>query len=204
MKRAHSDSDPESKRKKECDMEVLQEIQERLVHKGKEVNEEMECAKQKYYISYFKKVLEKLPISKDLIDTSAITESLQSFNKIYSICQTCVNAEIQLKKLMAINSIYDMLFNLGSKLIHDKAISPYLSNLIPKDVLTEAFSVFQLDLNEGNDDDKLHCVSYLIQEEIEKNESLKIPNPIYNRFTKQIAALSKYITAILRGIVKTK
>ncbi|GFR25849.1 uncharacterized protein TNCT_171311 [Trichonephila clavata] len=179
-------------------------MQERLVNKGKEVNEEMECAKQKYYISYFKKVVEKLPISKDIVDISSITESFQGFNKIYSICQTCVNAEIQLKKLMAINSIYDMLFNLGSKLVHDKAISPYLSALIPKDVLTEAFSIFQVDLNESSDDDKLHCVSYLIQEEIEKKESLKIPNPIYNRFTKQISALSKYITAILRGIVTNK
>ncbi|GFT69146.1 uncharacterized protein NPIL_84681 [Nephila pilipes] len=205
MKRAHesSDSEVEAKRKKECDIEVLQEMQEKLTRKGNEVNEEMESAKQKYYISYFKKVIEKLPISKDIVDVS---ENLQGFHKIYSICQTCVNAEIQLKKLMAINSINDMLFNLGSKLVHDKAIIPYLSNLIPKQVLMEAYSVFQTDLNEKEEEDdtnKLHCVSYLIQDEIEKKEGLKIPNPIYNRFTKQITAISKYITIVLRGIVSS-
>ncbi|GIY41337.1 uncharacterized protein CDAR_66721 [Caerostris darwini] len=196
MKRTHSECDEEdetTKRKKECDMEVLQEMQEKLTQKNNEVNAEMECAKQKYYISYFKKVIEKLPISKDIIDVSTISESIQGFSKVYSICQTCVNAEIQLKKLMALNSIYDMIFNLSSKVIHDKAIIPYLSSLIPKEVLMNAFSVFQTDLNEKEDDDtnKLHCVSYLIQDEIEKKETLKIPNPIYNRFTKQITALEK-------------
>ncbi|GBM91817.1 hypothetical protein AVEN_15696-1 [Araneus ventricosus] len=203
MKRSHEEEeDIEFKRRKELDFEVLQEMQDKLLEKENEVSEEMECAKKKYYISYFKKVIEKLPISKDIIDVSTISENIQGFSKVYSICQTCVNAEIQLKKLMAINSIYDMIFNLGSKLVHDKAIIPYVSSLIPKNVLIEAFSVFQNDLNEKEDDDtnKLHCVSYLIQDEIEKKEILKIPNPIYNRFTKQITAVSKYITTILKGI----
>lgn len=204
MKRALEDCDEEeeSKKIKESDMSVLQEIQEKLTETGNELNTEMEHAKQKYYVSYFKKVVEKLPISKDIIDTSSISDSYEGFLKTYSIAKTCVNAEIQLKKMMAFNSIYDMLTGLAGKFIHDKVIVPNINSLVSNETLENAYSVYQNQLNDQVDEGttELHCISYLIQDEIEKKETIKIPNPIYNRFTQQMTAVSKYITEILKSI----
>lgn len=204
MKRSYDEIDDEdsTKKIKESDMEILQEVQDKLTQTNNEINKELEFAKQKYYVSYFKKAMEKLPICNDIIDTSTITDSYEGFLKTYSIAKTCVNAEIELKKMLAFNSIYDMITSVLGKCIHESVISPYLKLFVSPKNLENAYSIYQNELlfQEDANSTELHCISYLIQKEIEKKECMKIPNPMYNKCTQQLTALSKYITEILKSI----
>lgn len=202
MKRSHEDSEneEETKRFKDSEMEVIQEMHEKLSQTSKEIDNEMEAAKEKYYISYFKKVIEKLPISNNIIDTSGITDTHEGFIKTYSIAKTCVNAEIQLKKIMAFNSIYDMVTGLAGKFIHDKYIIPNFNTYVPTQVLENAYAVYHEKMCCEDECSELHCISYLIQNEIDSKEPLKVPNPIFNRFTQQMTAVSSYITEIIKSI----
>lgn len=202
MKRKNEDSEEteEVKKMKESDLNVYHEIQEKLSETGNELNSELEKAKQKYYISYFKKAVEKLPITSDIIDINNIGEGYEGFLKTYSIAKTCVNADLQFKKIVAFNSIYDMITNVAGKFIHDRVIVPNMSSMVESDILNNAFKIYQKELTSQDDSSQLHCISYLIQDEIEKKEISKIPNPIYNRFTQQMSAVSKYISEILRSL----
>lgn len=182
------------------EMEVLQEMHDKLTQSGKELDHEMEAAKEKYYINYFKKVIEKLPISQDIVDTTTIQDTHEGFIKTYSIANTCVNIELQCKKTIAFNSIYDMLTGIVSKIVHDKFIVPNIASFIPKVALQHAFSIYQNEMSVEDECTELHCISYLIQNEIESKQSLKVPNPIYNRITHQMTAVSKYITEILKSV----
>lgn len=202
MKRSLEDSDDEreTKRVKDSDMQVLQEMHEKLTQTGNEINAEMEAVKEKYYVSYFKKVLEKLPISNNIIDVSNIGDDHEGFIKTYTIAKTCVNAELQLKKIMAFNSIYDMLTGLAGKFVHDKYIVPNFDSFVSPDTLDRAYSAYQTQLAVQDDCSELHCISYLIQNEIDSKEPLKVPNPIFNRFTQQMTAVSKYVIEILKSV----
>lgn len=202
VKRKSDEVKENVKKAKVTDIEVLKEIQNKINKDDSKINEEVELTRQKYFVSYFKKVLKELPACSNIIDLESIEENRDGFFKTYSIAKTCVSSHIQLKKVMAFNSIYDMLNGVIGKFVHDKIVTPHVKNFISKNSLKEAFMKYQETLiNEDKDKIvELHCIAYLIQNEIEKNEPLKISNPIYNRFTQQITAVSKYITEIIKGI----
>lgn len=208
MKRTHetdSEGEEETKRFKESDLDVFHEIQDKLNHTGNELNEELEIAKRKYYVSYFKKAYEKLSPMSDVININNIPDTIEGFYKAFSISKICVATTMEIKKTKAFTSIYDMVTNAVGKVVHDKVIVPYMGSIVQKDVLENAYKVYQTELTCEDDchTTELHCLSYLIQNEIEKKDNLKIPNPIYNRFTQQMTAVSKYVSEILKSIVLT-
>lgn len=201
-KRKHEDTNESIKKQKTSDINVLKEMQTKLNQKDMQINNEIETTRQKYFVSYFKKVLKELPVCQNVIDLESIEENRDGFYKTYSIAKTCVSSHLQLKKILAFNSIFDMINNVLGKFVHDKIITPHLKKIITENSLNNAFVKYQEALI-SEDKEKivqLHCISYLIQNEIEKNEPLKIPNPIYNRFTQQITAVSRYITEIIKQV----
>lgn len=196
-----TDEDP-VKKMKTSDLNVLKEMQSKLHQTDVNINAEIERTKQKYFVSYFKKVLKEIPICSDVIDLDSIEENRDGFFKTFSIAKTCVNSHLQLKKIMAFNSIFDMVHGVIGKFVHDKYVRPSLKNFLSESSLSNAFVKYQESLI-SEDREKileLHCVAYLIQLEIQKQEVLQIPNPLYNRFTQQMSAISKYITEIIKEI----
>lgn len=206
MKRSADEENDTVKKMKESDLNVLHELQDKFSSRETDssLDDELEKAKHKYYVSYFKKVVERLPLSHNVIDVTEIPESHDGFLKIYSIAKTFVNAEIELKKLKTFHSIADVIGGSLGKFVHAKIVSPYLTKFVPDTSLDRALEVYQNHLtceddHLGND---LHCISYLIQNEIEKKEPLRIPDPKCNIFTHQLTALSKYIIEILKCAVQ--
>lgn len=203
-KRKHTEENPNdnTKKIKTSELNVLKEMQQKLTNADSKINDEIELTKQKYFVSYFKKVLKELPVCNNIIDLESIQENKEGFYKTYSIAKTCVSSHLQLKKIMAFNSIFDMINGVISKYIHDKYISPNLKTFLSENSLNNVFAKYQEALvSEDNQNvTELHCISYLIQNEIEKNEPIKVPNPVFNRMTQQVTALSKYITELIKEI----
>ena len=207
IKRSKSETDDESSfeesitdRVRETDKCVMDALKSK--YEGERIDKDSELIKQKYLITYMKKVIEKLPMSQEIIDASADLTSGDEFLKMYSIAKTCVHSELHLKKLVAFNSIFDMASHLLGKGIHDHYIVPYLKNIVAEERLDAAYESFReaLSSDDNNTSTELHCIAYLIQNEMEKNQPLKIPNPIFNRFTQQVKAASQYVTTILSSL----
>ncbi|KAF8796694.1 Per os infectivity factor 1 like protein [Argiope bruennichi] len=188
---------------KESDVSVLKEIQDKLTNEGEHVNQQLNKVREQYYMSYMEKVMESLPLSKNILDsTGEIPKGKEGFLKLFSAAKTVVYSEIQLKKLKAFNSIFDMVNRLVGKVIHNKYIIPFMSQYIPPQQLENAFASYQESLS-SDDETKsleLQCITYLIQTELDKAEPLKVPNPIFNRFTQQLKAMSEYITVLLSSV----
>lgn len=190
------------KKVKTSDIEVLKEMQNKLNQSDAKITNEVELTRQKYFVSYFKKVLKELPVCSDVIDLDSIQESRDGFFKTYSIAKTCVSSHLQLKKIMAFNSIFDMIHGVVGKFIHDKYVRPNLKKFLSENSLRNAFIKYQESLvnEDGTKIVELHCIAYLIQNELEKQRPVKVPNPLFNRFTQQMTAISKYITEIIKEI----
>ncbi|GBO01908.1 hypothetical protein AVEN_200972-1 [Araneus ventricosus] len=207
MKRSHEGTDdepPNSKMKtdsvKESDVSILKEIRDKLENEGNHITDEMNRVKQEYYMSYIKNVMKQLPLSKNIMEPlMEEPEGHDEFLRLFSVAKTVVHSEIQLKKLKAFNAIYDMINGLVGKIVHDRYISPYLRNYINSVQLNRAFKVYQETLTADDQGNalELQCIAYLIQTELEKQEPLKVPNPLYNRFTQQMKAVSQYVTVLL-------
>lgn len=203
-KRKHTEeiSNDTTKKIKASDMNVLKEMQQKLTNADLKINDEIESTKQKYYVSYFKKVLKELPVCNNIIDLDSIEENKEGFYKTYSIAKTCVSSHLQLKKIMAFNSVFDMINGVISKYIHDKYITPHLKSFLSEHSLKNVFAKYQEALvsEDSKNVTELHCISYLIQCEVEKNQPITVPNPIFNRITQQVTALSQYITELIKEI----
>ena len=200
------DSDEE-----ECHENIADRIREsdkcvmdavRSKYDGERADKEAEMIKRKYLITYMKKVISKLPMSKEIIDASAALTTGDEFLKMYSVAKTCVHSELHLKKLVAFNSMFDMISHIVGKGIHDRFVAPYLKDLVTEERLDAAYEAFRktLSSDDCNTATELHCVAYLIQSEMEKDRPLKIPNPIFNRVTQQVKAASEYVTCILAAL----
>lgn len=193
-------TDDWAERVRESDKHIMDALKNK--YDGNRVDKESELIKRKYLITYMKKVIEKLPMSGEIIDASEKVTGGDEFLKMYSIAKTCVHSELQLKKLFAFNSIFDMISHLIGKGLHDHYVTPYLKFLVPKERLDVAYDSFRdaLKSDDSNISTELHCVAYLIQNELAKETPLKIPNPIYNRFTQQLKAVSQYVTSLLSSL----
>lgn len=169
---------------------------------GNHIDEESELIKRKYLCTYMTKVIEKLPMSKDIIDASKDVTGGDEFLKMYSIAKTCVHSELQLKKLVAFNSIFDMISHLVGKGLHDQYVTPYLKKLVPQERLDMAYESFldALKADDSNISTELHCVAYLIQNEMDKDQPLKVPNPMFNRLAQQVKAVSQYVTSLMSSL----
>lgn len=207
MKRSHddqesSDPSPEAKRVRDSDVSVLLDLKDKYARVGSDMNEELERAKQTYLISYLKRAIKQLPMSEEIINASEVKDGYEGFLNMYSLAKTCVHMHIQIKKVAAFNAIYDMLNGLLGQMIHDRFVSHYFRGIIPEVQLQNALINYQeaLKSDDNNINTELHCVAYLIQTEMDKKEPLKVPNPMYNRLTQQMKAVSKYITTLLAGI----
>lgn len=159
---------------------------------------------QKYYKSYIKKLLEKIPIGKTILQVTDIDniDDFQGFFRMFSAAKTVVHANMELKKRQAFNRIFDMLIGLVGRYVHDKVVSTMIAQYVTKEVADEAFYTYQREL--ASDDDstalELQCVTYLIQTELEKDSSFKVQHPIMNRFSQQAKALSSYVLSLLSAI----
>ncbi|GFY38832.1 uncharacterized protein TNIN_3571 [Trichonephila inaurata madagascariensis] len=147
MKRSHEEEEDEPSAKlpksdliTNSDKNLLNEIKHNLESEGDRINEQLTKTRQQYYMSYMKKVMEKIPMSRNIMGSiTNIPEGYEGFLKMFSIAKTMVHSEIQLKKIRAFNSIFDMANGLVGKLIHDRYIAPHLNEIINPDQLQKAF-----------------------------------------------------------------
>lgn len=197
------EGEPLTNRVRQTDIRVLTAMKDKL--DGETINRDVEKIRQQYLINYMKTVIEKLPLSQHLIDTRNMElNDVDEYLKMFSIARTCVHTQMQVQKLDTFNAIFDMMTRLVGKGIHDRVITPYLQNVVSKHHLDVAYASFQDALSDKGDEShlctELHCVTYLIQTEMEKSRPLKIPNPIFNRFAQQLKAGSRYVTTILSAL----
>ena len=206
MKRT-SDEDESTcakKRHVEVESQTLLELKDKVMEKVRNADQgydaELEDAKHKYYVSYFRKTLEKLPCSKNILDSINIENNRDGFYKCFSIAKMCVNCEVEMKKYKSINMVINIFSSLLGKVIHTNFVLPYFSGIVKPEDLSNALLTYQSEIAKTDEPNELLCVAYLIQNELENETQLRIPNPMYDGLNKQISAISKYIVGIIKSI----
>ena len=155
-------------------------------------------------MSYFKKTLEKLPCSKELLESIDIDENRDGFYKCFSIAKMCVNCEVEIKKYKGINMIFNIVSGLVGKVVHTNFVQPYVTGMIDGEDLSRALIAYQTEINSGEEPNELQCVAYLIQTELENEKPLRIPNPMFGGINRQITAVSKYIVELVKSVANKK
>jgi hypothetical protein len=202
MKRSieeESEADKRFKNDEEIEMNALADMG-KLLEKSNAYENEVADATMKYYITFFKRALKELPLCEDVFSHMNIGEDRESFYKAFSVAKTCINCNLQIKKYVAFDAVFNVASGVVGQVVHHRYIEPVLSHLIDETHLKKAFATYQTALGEEEEPNKLQCVAYLIQTELDKREPCKIPNPMLNGVTKQITAISKYLISLLQSV----
>lgn len=185
---------------KETDVKVLTAVKAKITE-TEQLHSELEDIKRKYLGGYLNTVLEKLPASREII---LATRELvgDDFLKMYSVAKMCVQSDLQLKQMVAANAFIETIIGVVGKAIHDRVIAPYLVETVPRAQLDLAYEGFLHELMKPDESSEisteLHCITYLIQNEMEKSKPLRIPNPAFNRFSHHVKATAAYVSKIMK------
>ena len=208
MKRPSDDGEEVESKRRQVESETLKEIRENLMDQVRNANQsydiELEEAKHKYYVSYFKQALEKLPHSKNILEKINIEDNRDGFYKCFSIAKMCVKCELDMKKYIGVNMVVNMFSSLVGKLVHANIVSPYFTGVIDDEELSNALLTYQSEIAKDDAPNELQCVAYLIQNEMENESELRIPNPMFDGLNKQISAVSKYVVEIIKSVANKK
>lgn len=185
---------------KETDVMVLTAVKTKMTEM-EQLQSELEDIKRKYLGSYLNMVLEKLPASREII-LAARKLVGDNFLKMFSVAKMCVQSDLQLKQMIAVNSFIETVIGVVGKVMHDRVIAPYLEETIPRAQLDLAYEGFLHELMKPDESSEisteLHCITYLIQNEMEKSKPLRIPNPAFNRFSHHVKATAAYVSKIIK------
>lgn len=199
---SRDDSDAETS-VRESDARVLRDVRSHFQNDqdlSVDMDRQLRETRQNYYASYMKKVMEKLPMGKNILSTlrEEVTDCGSSgFFKMFSAAKMVVHSEMQCKKLKAFNAVFDMVNGLVGRYVHDNLVAPALSGYVGESQLDGAFRAYRTALESEDDQLELQCIAYLVQTEIEKKEVLKVPHPMFNRFSQQMKAVSQYVIGLL-------
>ncbi|GBL90165.1 hypothetical protein AVEN_739-1 [Araneus ventricosus] len=125
-----------------------------------------------------------------------------SFLCMYTAAKNVIQSNMRVKQIKSFHAVFDMVYGLFWRYMHEKVVSPSLSKMIPPRQLKEAYDTYQkyIQKEEEGNEFELQCLLYCIQEEMERENPSKIPNPLYSRLTQQMKAMSEYIITLLVSV----
>ena len=219
MKRPFEEEDTESepatsKPKLETDEDtaketiILQKLQENL--KKGNLNDHIStriCETEKrYFTVYMEKLINKLPLGKDLANIIAEKAGANEFEYMFTAAKSVIQSQIRVKQIKTFHAVFDMVYGLVWRYVHKNIISPTLVNhqIVSAKQLQLAYENYQncSKTEEDASTMELQCLLYCIQEMLENQESVKIPNPYYSRLTQQMKAISEYVITLLVSMSK--
>lgn len=190
------------------DMEILHTLQTNLLKDNDQFNDHVnrrlfETQKQ-YFTVYMQKLMDKVPMGKELVDIVRDMGGDSGFEYTFTAAKSIINSRMRVGQIKAFQAVFDMVYGLVGRYIHDKMVTPSLSNILSREHLQKAYEAYQEHSTADEDGSMLEfqCLLYCIQEMLEKQETVKIPNPLYTRLTQQMKGMSEYIITLLVSVAK--
>lgn len=183
---------------------ILQELQENLL-KG-DLNSSIEQrlfeTQKQYFTVYMEKLMHKVPMGEDLV--KIVKGGANEFEYMFTAAKSVIQSQMRVKQIKAFHAVFDMVYSLMWRYVHEKVVSPTLDKVLSSAQLHRAYERYQAcsKTEEEGSVVEMQCLLYCIQEMLESQEPVKIPNPLYSRFTQQMKAMSEYVITILVSLSK--
>lgn len=185
---------------------ILKDLQANLL-KG-DLNDHMEKrlfeTQKQYFTVYMERLMNKMPLGKELVDIISNRDGPNEFEYMFTAAKSLIQSQMRVKQIKAFHAVFDMVYGLVLRYVHEKVVSPALLKVLSQKQLQTAYEKYQncSDTEEDGTETEFQCLLYCIQEMLENKETVKIPNPLYSRFTQQMKAMSEYIIALLVSMSK--
>lgn len=166
------------------------------------INQRLFETQKQYYTVYMKKLMKQIPLGQQLVEIVTQLGELSKdngFEYMFTAAKSAIQSSIRVKQIKVFQAIFDMIYGVGWRYLHEKVVTPALKNVVKPEQLDRAFSTYQRSLV-SNDDSKeleLQTLLYYIQEDIDKRETSKVSNPFYSRITQQAQGVSDYVISLL-------
>lgn len=185
---------------------ILKDLQANLL-KG-DLNDHMEKrlfeTQKQYFTVYMERLMNKMPLGKELVNIISNRDGPNEFEYMFTAAKSLIQSQMRVKQIKAFHAVFDMVYGLVLRYVHEKVVSPALLKILSQKQLQSAYEKYQncSDTDEDGTETEFQCLLYCIQEMLENKETVKIPNPLYSRFTQQMKAMSEYIIALLVSMSK--
>lgn len=208
MKRGYEEENGEEEPSK-CRREeetILQDLHSNLL-KG-DLNSQIEKrlfeTQKEYFTVYMEKLMHKIPMGEDLVKIIQNRGSSNEFEYMFTAAKSVIQSQMRVKQIKAFHAVFDMVYSLMWRYVHEKVVSPTLNKVLSSHQLNVAYEKYQncSNMEEEGPVIEMQCLLYCIQEMLESQEPVKIPNPLYSRFTQQMKAMSEYVITILVALSK--
>lgn len=180
---------------------ILQDLQTNLMKEDHIEKRLFETQKQ-YFTVYMEKLMHQIPMGKDLVNI--IMRGTNEFEYMFTAAKSVIQSQMRIKQIRAFHAVFDMVYSLVWRYVHEKVVSPTLTKVVSSKQLNMAYEKYQSCSKTEEDGSviEMQCLLYCIQEMLENEETVKIPNPLYSRFTQQMKAMSEYVIALLISMSK--
>lgn len=185
---------------------ILKDLQANLM-KG-DLNDHMEKrlfeTQKQYFTVYMERLMNKMPLGKDIVNIITNRDGPNEFEYMFTAAKSLIQSQMRVKQIKAFHAVFDMVYGLVLRYVHEKVVSPALLKILSHKQLQLAYEKYQncSETEEDGSETEFQCLLYCIQEMLENEETAKIPNPLYSRLTQQMKAMSEYIIALLVSMSK--
>lgn len=191
------------------DPRILQDIQKGLLENTADLNnhisKQLFTTQKRYFTVYMEKLIKQIPMGSDLVNIVQSLGKENEFEYMFTAAKSIIQSQMKVKQTKACHTIFDMMYGLTFRYVHENLVSPALKSVATPQQLNSAYENYQKHANvEDGSELELQCLIYCIQEMLENQESIKVPNPLYSRITQQMKAMSEYVITILGSISKPK
>lgn len=215
MKRSHEDEireeeePPLAKSRREeggGETTILHDLRSHLLEG--DINRQIEArlfqTQKEYFTVYMEKLMHKIPMGEDLVKIIQNRGSANEFEYMFTAAKSVIQSQMRVKQIKAFHAVFDMVYSLMWRYVHEKVVSPTLRHVLSSQQLQVAYEKYQTYSNTEEEGPvmEMQCLLYCIQEMLESQEPVKIPNPLYSRFTQQMKAMSEYVITILVALSK--
>lgn len=213
MKRPHDEEvlegEPEAtvpRTEKKEETHILQDLQANLLKDdlNSHIEKRLFETQKEYFTVYMEKLMHQIPMGENLVNIIQNRGGPNEFEYMFTAAKSVVQSHMRVKQIKAFHSVFDMGYNLMWRYVHEKVISPALIKILTNRQLNLAYEKYQIcsKMEEEASVIEMQCLLYCIQEMLENQETVKIPNPLYSRFTQQLKAMSEYVIALLVSMSK--
>lgn len=227
MKRRREESQSEQETSRPCldtefnsDADTEEEIQEKDVLKhlqsnlklnnnqfNEYINKRLFQTQKQFFRVHLEKIMKEVPMGFEIVKiVKSLEKDCDGFEVMYTAAKTLVQSQTKVIYMKSFDAVFNMVHSLICRYVHEKLVTPVLLKQCntSEEQLSRAFQVYQK--HSQADDNKalleLQCLLYTIQEVLDKNETVKIPNPVVSRCTQQMKAVAEYVVSLMLTVTK--
>jgi hypothetical protein len=168
-----------------------------------QINQRLYETQKQYFTVYMEKLMKQIPMGEKLVEIVRGKEN--NFEYMFTAAKSIIQSQMNVTKIRALHAIFDMVYGVGFRFLHEKIVTPALQNVLSHEQCQKAYKQYSMTQkrereNESSTMLEMQSLLYCIQETINNHETVQIRNPLYNRMMEQFKGLSEYIYELLLGV----